>query len=144
MMVGLPYSGKTTKALELSAKFGYPIVCPDAVRLALHGQRFVGDAEPMVWTIAKYMVKALFIAGHKVVILDATNTTRKRRDEWKSKSWARAFCTTNDAKVDDCIARAKENHDDEILPVIDRMVKEYEPITMDEAEVVWDPRIGIV
>ncbi len=36
-MVGLPYSGKSTAAREL----GFPIVCPDAIRLALHGQRFI-------------------------------------------------------------------------------------------------------
>ena len=79
-MVGLPRSGKSTWA----KKAGHPIVSPDAIRLALHGQRFISEAEPFVWAIAKAMVRALFLAGHSAVILDATNNTRKRRDEWKS------------------------------------------------------------
>ena len=87
MLVGLPRSGKTTWALKQEC----PIVNPDAIRLALHGQAFIGDAEPMVWAIAKYMVKALFLAGHEKVILDACNNTCKRRDPWESESWVREF-----------------------------------------------------
>jgi predicted kinase len=77
-MVGLPYSGKSTSA----ATVGAPIVCPDAIRAALHGHKFIPEAEPMVWAVAKTMVRALFMAGHEVVVLDATNTTRARRSEW--------------------------------------------------------------
>ncbi len=83
LTVGLPRSGKTTWALEQ----GYPIVNPDGIRLAIHGKQFVALAEPLVWVIAKYMVRALFNAGHDVVILDATNTTSKRRDAWDSNHW---------------------------------------------------------
>ena len=78
LMVGLPRSGKTTRALEL----GYPIVCPDAIRLAIHGQAFIPEAEPVVWAHAKIMARALFLAGHNDVTIDATNTTFKRREFW--------------------------------------------------------------
>ncbi|GAF94425.1 unnamed protein product, partial [marine sediment metagenome] len=60
LTVGLPRSGKTTWA----RKQGIPMVNPDSIRLALHGKAFIEEAEPMIWTIAKYMVRALFIAGH--------------------------------------------------------------------------------
>src|SRR5690606_41614342 len=75
--VGLPYAGKTSWAMLQ----GHPIVCPDAIRLALHGERYLPAAERMVWVLAHYMVRALFEAGHHTVILDATNTTEERREE---------------------------------------------------------------
>lgn len=50
------------------------IVCTDDIRLALHGQRFLKDAEAMAWAIHTYMVKAHLIRGTDVII-DGTNTT---------------------------------------------------------------------
>lgn len=123
MTVGLPLSGKTTYAKST----GYPIVCPDAIRLALHGERFIGNAEPMVWAIAKYMVAALFEAGHDDVVLDATNTTAKRRAEWIDKRWMRAFVPIP-TTFDECMRRAKANNDDRIIPTIEKMHKQFEPV----------------
>lgn len=125
--VGLPRSGKTTWAQSQA----YPVVCPDAIRLALHGQRFVGLAEPFVWAIAKTMVRALFLAGHRHVILDATNTTRKRRDEWRSNDWG-LFFRHIDTPADVCRQRAQAENDADILPVIDRMAGQWEPLGEDE------------
>ena len=125
--VGLPRSGKTTWARQQA----YPIVNPDSIRLALHGNRFIDRAEPFVWAIAKTMVRSLFLAGHSTVILDATNTTAKRRDEWKSKDWA-LFFKHIQTPPEICIARAKAEKDDEILPVIDRMAGQWEPLTADD------------
>ena len=76
--VGLPRSGKSTWAKQS----GLPVVCPDAIRLALHGEAFIDLAEPFVWAIAKTMVRALFEAGHDAVVLDACNATAKRRADW--------------------------------------------------------------
>lgn len=104
--VGLPRSGKTTWAKEQ----GYPIVNPDAVRLALHGKRFLQDAEDMVWSMSKYMVKALFLAGHEVVIVDATNNTLKRRLVWydlaKTNGWKSYYKIITTSK-EVCLARAR-------------------------------------
>ena len=124
-MVGLPRSGKTTEA----KKMGFPIVCPDAVRLAMHGEAFIPSAERMVWTMAEYMVKALFLAGHSTVILDATNTTIKRRNEWKSKEWNTEFVAIN-TSVEECLKRAKEVDFPEA--VVLRMSNQFEPLTADE------------
>jgi predicted kinase len=127
LMMGLPRSGKTRRARGR----GYPIVSPDSIRLAMHGQRFATLAEPLVWAIAKIMVRALFLAGHDAVTVDATNCTRKRRDEWRSRDWVRIFeVVPTDAAT--CRARAEAENDTEILPVIDRMAAEWEPLTAEE------------
>lgn len=132
LMVGLPRSGKTTWAREQ----GFPIVNPDSIRLALHGQRFQAEAEPMVWAIARYMVTALFLAGHSVVILDATNTTIKRRDEWQSKEWAVAFKHINTSEYE-CQKRAELTTDTDIMPVIQRMAAQFQPLTNGEKSFIW-------
>lgn len=125
LTVGLPRSGKSTWAKQQNI----PIVNPDSIRLALHGQRFLPEAEPMVWAMAKYMVKSLFFAGHDAVILDATNITKQRRDEWKSKDWHRAFVLF-DVSKDECLKRAQEDKD--IIPIIEKMATEYELLTVSE------------
>lgn len=125
--VGLPRSGKTRWAKSA----GHPIVSPDAIHLALHGQRFIAETEPFVWAIAKAMVRALFLAGHHVVILDATNNTRKRRDEWKSKDWDTVFKVIPES-AEVCLDRARAENDESIVDVIKRMSAEHEPLGEDE------------
>lgn len=134
--VGLPRSGKSTWARDQ----GYPIVNPDAIRLSMHGQRFVERAEPLVWAVAKCMVRSLFTAGHRTVILDATNTTRKRRDEWRSADWGLFFKPVGTPR-DVCVERARSAGDDEIEEVINRMAAGFEPLGPDEPR--WPgPAVG--
>jgi predicted kinase len=126
--VGLPRSGKTTWARQQ----GVPIVCPDSIRLALHGERYIALAEPFVWATAKVMVRALFLAGHSAVILDATNITRKRRDEWQSTEWNTQFqAIPTDRDV--CVARATYEDDQYIIPIIHQMADAFEPLQQGEA-----------
>lgn len=125
--VGLPRSGKSTWAKSQA----YPIVSPDAIRLALHGQAFIAQAEPIVWAHATLMVRAHFQAGHDRVILDATNTTRKRRDEWRSNEWATFFRCFFES-VDTCKERARADGREDLCPVIDRMAAQLEPRGDDE------------
>lgn len=123
LTVGFPYSGKSTWAREQ----GCPIVSPDAVRLAVHGQRYIQEAEPYVWMLARHMVQALFLAGHDRVIVDATNNTKERREAWRSSKW-RLAVQNFPAGADECKRRAAEEHgDDEIVPVIERMAAAHEP-----------------
>lgn len=126
--VGLPRSGKTTWAKSQA----WPIVNPDSIRIAIHGQRFVPDAEPFVWATAKAMVRALFLAGHQTVILDATNTTKKRRVEWFDDRWT-TFFKVFATSTAECMERAKD--DAEIKPVIERMAAQWEPL--DESCLLW-------
>lgn len=125
--VGLPRSGKSTWAKKQS----YPVVNPDSIRLAIHGQRFYGPAEPLVWATAKLMVRSLFLAGHKYVILDATNVERKRRDEWISKEWG-LFFKHIDTSTETCLERAVATNDADIQPIIRRMSDQFETLGADE------------
>ena len=118
-MVGLPYSGKSTVAQAM----GFPIVCPDAIRMALHGTRFIGIMEPYVWAITHTMVRSLFMAGHRIVILDATNTTQQRRREWESGFWDTVWEVV-DTPPSVCIKRAQEQGDDIMIGIIHKMADE--------------------
>ena len=125
--VGLPRSGKTTWAKGS----GYPMVCPDAIRLALHGQRYYLDAEPIVWGHAHLMVRALFEAGHHKVVLDSTLNTVKRRKEWMSPDWETRFILVPASKGL-CLQRANADNRLELITVIERMAAEHEPLTPEE------------
>ena len=114
---GLPYSGKSTWAKEQ----GVPIVSPRAIRLAVHGQEYIEEAEPYVWMVARCMVTALFIAGHDRVVIVGTNNTKERRAFWRSEKWMLAI-QNFPADAQECMRRAAEEHGDtEIIPVIERM-----------------------
>jgi predicted kinase len=125
MLIGLPHSGKSTWAKQQ----GLPIVNPDAIRLALHGQVFVPQTERLVWALAHYMVEALFLAGNRTVILDATNVTDKRRLEWMT---ARYPVTVEierkifDTSPEECVRRARANGREDLVPVIERMMNEWD------------------
>jgi predicted kinase len=129
-MCGLPRSGKSTWARKTS----YPIVCPDAIRLGLHGQRYIELAEPFVWATAKLMVRSLFLSGHKHVVFDATNANRKRRKELESPDWGLYFKYIDTPK-EVCLDRARETKDEAIKPVIERMAAAWEPLS--EGEKLW-------
>lgn len=130
--VGLPRSGKSTWSRSQS----YPIVNPDSVRLAIHGQRYVESSEPFVWATVRAMVRALFLAGHDTVILDSCCNTRKRRNEWQVREWDEVKWKTVfkviDTPADVCIERANAENDHYIVPHIKRMAVEHEPIQDDE------------
>lgn len=134
--VGLPRSGKSTWAKKMREERGWPTVNPDAVRYALHGQRYAARAEPMVWAVVAIMIRSLFIAGHKVVVLDATGNTRKRRDSMAGDDWVLYYKVIDTAK-EICIERARAKDDDVIIPVIERMAEQHESPQGDERVVDW-------
>lgn len=121
VLVGLPRSGKSTWATQQSL----PIVNPDSIRLAIHGQAFYPPAELLTWAFAHMMVDALFRAGHTRVILDATNVTQKRRDEWISKDYSTQF-KVFDTPPEVCIERAHKGGRDDLVFVIERMAKQWD------------------
>ncbi len=118
--VGLPRSGKST----WSRSTPFPIVNKDSIRLALHGQRFLKEMEGWVQDISVVMVKALFFAGHKTVILDECNITIERRDSCQSDDWEVQYNYFNTPK-EVCIERALKTDDYEIIPVIERMADQW-------------------
>lgn len=139
IMVGLPRSGKSTVAKAM----GHPIVSPDAIRLALHGERFLQQAEPMVWTLSRLMVESLFKAGHTDVILDSCSHTKRQRERWKGP-WLRTYhCGRYGQYMLDnskhplgdfqgCMSVAETLEDEVIMPIIRRFYQEMEPVSIDE------------
>jgi len=121
LTVGLPRSGKSTWAQST----GFPVVNPDSIRLALHGQAFHGPAEPFVWAFAHMMVDALARAGHTTVVLDATNVTAKRREEWTAR-WPDSTFQVFDTPPAICMARAHDIGRDDLIPVIERMARNWD------------------
>ena len=136
LTVGLPRSGKSTWA-KIQTEF--PIVNPDSIRLALHGKPFIAEAEDMVWVLAKQMVKSLFIAGHGGVIVDATNTTVKRRAFWKNRMWKRDYEIFH-TQASTCLERVMsdeslhESQKQGLLDAIERMDLQYEVVQSEERQ----------
>ena len=135
MTVGLPRSGKSTWAHEQATQ-GTPVVNPDSIRMSLHGKEYREDANPVVWAIARVMVESLFLSGHTRVILDATNTVKKYRRQWKDSRWIREY-RIFDTPKEECIRRAKVGGRNYLCPVIGRMAANWEPIDKDDRD---DPR----
>ena len=131
LLVGLPRCGKSTLAARLSVDLNCPIVCPDQIRLAIHGKAFDRESESLVWYTTRIMVKSLFGAGHDKIILDATGITRKSRDAWKCNQWAREFIEFDTPK-EECIKRAKKMKREDLVEVIERMAGQYEPVSEEE------------
>lgn len=130
-MVGLPRSGKSTVAKELSEKMGFPIVNRDSVRLAVHGLRFSLEHEPIVNKITVTMVKALLLAGAKGVVLDETNIRRDRRLKWHDDAWD-TFYYHVPTTPETCKERAIATEQPDLLPVIDRMHSQFQEFGEDE------------
>lgn len=116
LCVGLPRSGKTTWA----KKQNKPIVNRDSIRLAFHGQAYLGKAEPMVSVIEQIMVEALVLAGHEEVIIDATHTTATRRNAWNNRGYDLTYVFFRTSK-ETCIKRAMSDGREDLIPVIERM-----------------------
>ena len=130
MTHGLPRSGKST----WSRKQGTPIVCPDAIRLAKTGKRWLGPIEHEVWATARTMVRALFLAGHKTVILDSTTGTRQQRDFFAPSPdvpWNR-YIKIVPTSPTTCIRRALVGPYPELVDVIEFMTANWEPLQSEE------------
>lgn len=131
--VGLPRSGKSTWSRRESKARGCPIVAPDAIRLAIHNQPFLSQTEPLVWAIAELMVRALFRAGHPLVIVDDCNISKASRTRWMKSDWD-TFWKVFGTSEQDCLKRAQ--HDSQLQLVIRGMARAYETISGDEKP--WD------
>jgi predicted kinase len=123
--------------MEYSRSNSTPIVCPDAVRLALHGQAFIQSAEAFVWATVHTMIRALFLAGHKAIIIDACNISRKRRDAWKYREYQDCEVEFVEFRTPQsvCESRAVWAGREDLLPIIERMATNRAPIAPDEGKV---------
>lgn len=135
--VGFPLSGKSTLSKRVVNHCDkVVIVCPDTIRLALHGQQFIGLAEPFVWAMAQTMVRTLLIQGFTIIV-DATNTTKERRSMWRQI--AKDFnLTLNIYWVDTPASVCHDRNEliERLNPaVIDRMANQFEPPEAREGDI---------
>lgn len=131
--VGLPRSGKSTILRTMAKELGAPVVSRDAIRMSLHGQFYVPQAEPFTRAIYKCMIAALFEAGHETVLADETHYSRAARDFVADGPWDTEFLVVpTDART--CIERAWATNQSWLPPVIEEMVKRFQPLGPDEKE----------
>lgn len=143
-MVGLPRSGKSTIVEALRIKTGAPVVRRDAIRLAVHGQRYEPAAEPLIKALDIYMIRSLFLAGHPLVIADETNYSKAARDHMRDPSWETVFYHVG-TSASECMRRAILTNQPDLVPVIDSMSKRWEYFkTSDDVFVDWTDKGTLV
>src|SRR5579859_1547095 len=129
-MCGLPRSGKTTRAKQLT---GYVRISPDDIRQALYNGAYMPRAEAHVWAMAETMTRAFLIADCPVVV-DATFISREHRRRWADLGAEFGLTLTIyfvDTGYVTCVTR---NHGAGAVPmtVIDRMLEHFERPTAEE------------
>lgn len=128
--VGLPRAGKSTWITKMHQRHGWPVVEVDAVRDAIHGTHYNKQAEPLVWSHVRVMLRSLFRGHHDVVMLDSTMITEERRSMFVGENFRVAFkefTTTPET----CIERAEMTDQEYLVPVINRMDANRDPIGVD-------------
>lgn len=133
-MVGLPRSGKSTQARKLSQSLNAPIVEPDAIRLALHGTPYREEVEPLIHAFAGVMVRSLFHAGHKTVILDECGLTKKHRKLATKMGGTETLFVPVLTPKEVCQERAVLTQQEYLIPVIEQMAVDFEPLEGEELE----------
>jgi predicted kinase len=132
---GLPRSGKSTICETLRKRLGAPVVRRDAIRLALHGQRYLSEAEPMVKAMSLYMIRSLFEAGHEVIVCDETNYSLAARNSLRDPGWFTIFYPV-DTPPEVCIERAIATGQPDLIPIIKNMHLRHEPLQ------VWEEKFA--
>lgn len=108
---GLPGSGKSTRAKELSATTGAEIVNRDALRMALLGSYWTGDAddEAKVSFYERSLVRDNLSNGRSVIV-DATHISFASVRAWEpfaEEHGARIEVIDVDTSADICVTRNK-------------------------------------
>lgn len=140
ILCGLPQSGKSTYARELRRGDPWVVICPDEIRWALYGQDYFQAGEPFVWANAELMARSLLRNEH-MVLIDATNSTAKRRRQWVSlaQEFDMDLCAyVLNTPAEECIRRANRNNKLYMKWVIERMAKQFEPVTEEGIYVMWE------
>ncbi len=134
--MGTPRGGKSTyctrwaQHLEMPSLDSLPrsIVCADSIRLALHGDRYKSESEPMIFTLDTYFIRALLIRGMDVIV-DETNTTERAiRRVLEIDTDAQAIVI--DTPVETCIERAYATNQPDLVPVIERVSRQLERLSL--------------
>ncbi len=108
IMVGLPASGKTTKALELIKSMGNVVrLNKDSMRTMLHGDVFSGRNEGLTRDAVRALAE-MFLKKKINVIIDDTNLNPGTMQSWKdlAKDLATVeIVDMTDVPVEECVFR---------------------------------------
>lgn len=140
IMHGFPLSGKSTEADRQRESEGWVVVCPDDFRLALYGQEFSKEAEPLVWYVVEGTVKALLARNHNVLV-DATHLTKWSREKWIEVAKEMGVMLDVSAMITSphvCKERAIADGKPHMVAVIDRMASQFEAVDAEEWKDVED------
>jgi predicted kinase len=141
VMIGCPRSGKSTFSNEWVDEYGHDgpprvIICADDFRLALHGHRYAGAAEKLVFTHVYYATKALLSRGFHV-LLDETSTS-----ELSIRSALELDINADYILIDTpkavCIERAHLTNQSDLVPVIERIHLQLEKLKAEGISTVFD------
>jgi predicted kinase len=130
IICGLPLSGKSTFVRQLRREMPWVVVCPDEVRLALHGSEFLKPAEGLVWASTELMVRAM-LRSEQMVLIDATNTTKTRRNVWVDIAddfGLPLAAYVMDTPAHTCKDRALAANKEHMVPIIERMAEQWEDV----------------
>lgn len=141
MMIGLPASGKSTRAAELVETGGWKRVNRDLIRTMLHFDKFNGKNEDVTVTTEMAIARNLLGNGISVVV-DDCNLNPKNREMWKSlaKDMSVEFETeVVKTSWEICVARDEVRDKSVGKSVIKNMALQYEsPGTPFEDIVICD------
>jgi len=140
---GMIASGKSTLADALSAEFGLPVVCADAVRKALAGLRHEQHGGPELYTAAfgarvqdEVLARAdLVMDSGRPVLLDTTFASRELRARARRQATGRgAAFLLLECRVPEAVMRARlaartGGVSDAREELADRFLATWEPIT---------------
>jgi predicted kinase len=128
IMMGFPRSGKSTWIKE--NRTNEIVVSADELRKQVYGQQFFAEGEPLMWAIRGVMLKEL-IRQRVDIIIDETNTKRERREpiiKLAKENWYEVVgVVTCGTTPDELKARAIKDGMPNLIPVIDRMIAQFEP-----------------
>lgn len=130
--VGLARCGKSTFADNWCLqRLKRAVISGDDIRLSLTGQRFNPAAEPMVQSIKCCTIRALLLRNF-TVLHDGTNTSMNsvvNLEKLVESVFDKIVWIIFNTPKDICQHEAKKTHQEDLIDVIERMNKNFQPTT---------------
>lgn len=125
--IGCPRCGKSTYCTKwASEKANRVVVCSDDIRMALHGHRYIPEAETMVFGIKHVMIRSHLARGFDVIV-DGTHSTKISVQRLLEID-PNATPIFINVPADECKRRATATNKPDLHPVIDRIYKQISNI----------------